>query len=186
MSIVNRQPFVDSFADAAEWGEYDEVPVLPEETDPQVYVSRNTKPQPFYLVCEKDSLVVFMTGEGEVLLKHPDVRRFRFSAGDYVYVPARTPHRILPSKESIVHRFKARVAGAEAVTWYCEHCDAPLSSHTWKTDSTGIHQAYLQATEAFNASTDARTCKSCGQVHPVVDVSGNRWRQLAEELGAKE
>jgi hypothetical protein len=181
MGLINRKPFVNTFAESSAWGEHDEVPVLPEESDPQVYASRSAKPQPFYLTCEKDTLLVFMSGTAEVKLKHPDVTRFKVVAGDFVYVPARTPHQVVPTTQTIHYRYRAREAGKEAVSWYCAHCGTLLSSHVWDTATVEVHSAFQTATAAFNQSADMRTCKTCGLVNDKADASGNRWSAIATE-----
>jgi 3-hydroxyanthranilate 3,4-dioxygenase len=40
-----------TFKAALEMGNYEDVPVLPTSVDPQLYMSRNTVAQPFYLIC---------------------------------------------------------------------------------------------------------------------------------------
>jgi len=79
---------LNGFKAAAEVGPYDEFPVLVAGLDPQVYLSRNDRPQPFYLVCEKDSLLVQMAGTGRLLLKYGPVLWESMRPGDFVYVPA--------------------------------------------------------------------------------------------------
>lgn len=175
--MIIRKPFIDTFGESRGWGEHDELPLLPAEVDPQLYGSRSSRPQPFYLTCEKDSVLIFMSGSGEVLMRHPDVRRFKAQVGDFVYVPARVPHRVLPSTEIIQYRYKARDAGKEAASWFCETCGEHLHSHLWDTAGVSQYRAYLDAVSAFNA-TD-RTCKKCGAVHPPVDQAGLRWQELS-------
>ena len=41
--------------EAPEAGPYDEFPTFPPGIDPQLCLSRNDRPQPFYLICGKDS-----------------------------------------------------------------------------------------------------------------------------------
>ena len=45
----------------------DEFPLTDPEIDPQVHVSKADVDQPFFLICEKDTVLVQMTGEGRVV-----------------------------------------------------------------------------------------------------------------------
>lgn len=80
-----------TFKAAQEVGNYEDVPVLPADVDPQLYMSRNAVAQPFYLICGKDTVVVQMSGTADMHLKESSVRRFHMAVGDHVYVPAGTP-----------------------------------------------------------------------------------------------
>ena len=111
-----------TFAAAKESGPYDEYPMFPPNTDPQICLSRNDRPQPFFLVCEQDSVLVQMAGEGRVCFPEGPIRFHPLEPGDFVYVPGGTPHRILPETECVQYRFKAEHAGLEGVAWYCEGC----------------------------------------------------------------
>src|SRR5450830_824514 len=124
--MFKRKTFVDSFAEEKTYGPYDELPILPAITDPQIHVSRNAKTQPFYLICEKDSMLVQLSGRSTILLKHPQVISCPMQAGDFLYVPAGTPHRIMPEQAGIFHRYKARNAGLEGIAWYCENCNGEV------------------------------------------------------------
>jgi hypothetical protein len=182
MVAINRKPFIDTFREAAEWGEHDELPLLSEETDPQLYASRNTTPEPFFLSFEKDTMIVLMSGQADVLLKHPDLRRLRATRGDFVYIPARTPHQVIPKGEVIQYRFKAREAGREALTWYCEGCGEILASHSWDSAEEVSQAVYLRLAQAYNDHNDWRTCPACGRNHAPLDLAGVRWQAVAEQL----
>jgi hypothetical protein len=49
-----------------------------------VHLSRNEEPQPFYLICEKDTLVVVFPGTGRIEREFTSVRSFSLKAGDRV------------------------------------------------------------------------------------------------------
>lgn len=180
--MINRQPFVDNFSEIEDLGEQDELPILPEDTDPQVYASKITVPQPFYLVCGKDSLLVILSGKAEIKFKHPDLNRFKAVAGDFVYVPARTPHRIVPLENVMLNRYKARESGKESVIWYCDTCGEALHSHSWDNSIKNAHSQYSLALNTFNASNDLRTCHSCGSKNEPQLLDGNRWDSIADQL----
>jgi hypothetical protein len=179
---VARSRMVDNFGLGEKLGPYDEYPVFIPGIDPQMYLSRNDRPQPFYLICEKDTLLVQMSGSARLQMKHPDVLGFSLSPGDYVYVPAGTPHRLIPESASINQRYKAEQAGLEGVAWYCESCQQELHRVVWDTKEQLCQEGYLAAVEQFNAGADRRTCKACGAVHPTVDTTGFRWPTIAKEL----
>lgn len=179
--MTQRRGF-KTFVEAKKAGPYDEYPMFPPGTDPQICLSRNDKAQPFYLVCEQDTVLVQMSGEGRVLFKEAPARFHKVEPGDFVYVPGGTPHRIVPESESVQYRFKAEHAGLEGVAWYCEACGEEIRRDEWDTEKELSQEAYLRLCEQFNASEKHRSCPSCGAVHPVVDIGGNRWAEIAREL----
>jgi hypothetical protein len=173
---------LNAFKAAAEVGAYDEFPVLVPGVDPQVYLSRNDRAQPFYLICEKDSLLVQMTGTGRLYMKYSPVLWEAMQPGDFVYIPAGTPHRYVPVSESVQTRYKVEPAGLEGVAWFCDGCGTEITREEWDTSERLPHDAYWQACQAFNASLERRTCPQCGQVHTDLDLSGIRWQEIAAEL----
>ena len=91
---MNRRRMLHPFK--TELAEYEDAAVLPEDTDPQIYLSRNRQPQPFHLICSKDNVLSQLSGTVHVHLRDSSVNRFRMDVGDHVYIPAGTPHRIVP------------------------------------------------------------------------------------------
>jgi len=176
-----RSRFFDSFADIDSYGSYDEVPVLLEEIDPQVHVSKADRPQPFYLICEKDSLLVQMSGAATIRLQHPQLRYFDTVPGDYVYIPAGTPHRIEPKQAGMIHRYKAATTQLEGVAWYCPACEHEVHREVWPYTQELPQAAYLRSTQAFNESEDRRRCPRCQSVHPPVSLDGTRWSELSAQ-----
>jgi 3-hydroxyanthranilate 3,4-dioxygenase len=179
---VAREHLVFSFKEATKAGNYDERPMLPDDVDLQVHLSRNSQPQPFWLICEHDTVITTLSGEGAIEFKDAPVLRHSYETGDFVYVPAGTPTRILPKKRSVQYRYKAREAGLEGVAWYCEKCGRQLFRQVWDTAEKLSQIAYQEITEKFNASPNRRKCKSCGKKHPKVDTTGFSWKKLAKEL----
>ena len=86
--------------------------MLPESIDPQLHSSRPVRPQPFYLICEHDTVLSQMAGQSSVEYKAPSVVSHLLEPGDFVYVPAGTPHRIIPHTESVQLHYKAKIAAA--------------------------------------------------------------------------
>ena len=179
--MTQRRAF-KTFAAAKQAGPYDEYPMFPPGADPQICLSRNDRPQPFFLICEQDSVLVQMSGEGRVCFRDGPIRYHTLEPGDFVYLPAGTPHRIIPETECVQYRFKAEHAGLEGVAWYCEGCGGEIRRDEWDTAEELVQEGYLRCCEAFNAEESLRTCGGCGAVHPPVDIKGNRWQEIAREL----
>ncbi|MBV9325764.1 MAG: hypothetical protein JO352_18495 [Chloroflexi bacterium] len=179
---MDRKRMLNGFKTAAEVGPYDEFPVLVPGIDPQVYMSRNDRPQPFYLICEKDSLLVQMAGTGKLLMKYSSVLWEPMQPGDFVYIPAGTPHRYVPATESLQTRYKADPAGLEGAAWFCDGCGTEISREEWDTAERLSQEGYWQACERFNADVDRRRCPGCGEIQPEIDLSGLRWQEIAAQL----
>src|SRR5688572_23518867 len=105
------------FREAPKLGPYDERPMLPDDVQTQIHLSRNDRPQPFYLICEKDTIVAVFSGTGKIDMRLTSVRWFPLEPSDHVYVPAGVATRLVPATESVIMRYKAREPGLEAVAW---------------------------------------------------------------------
>src|SRR5262252_2071864 len=66
-ATMNRSRALSIFQEAKAAGPYDEYPVLPPDIDPQLHLSRNDRPQPFFLICEHDCVLTQMSGRATVL-----------------------------------------------------------------------------------------------------------------------
>jgi mannose-6-phosphate isomerase-like protein (cupin superfamily) len=160
----------------AEVGEYEDAPVLPVETDPQLFMSRNTQPQPFHLICSKDNVLSLLSGAADVHLRDSSVNRFRMTVGDHVYIPAGTPHRIVPAGEGVMLRFQPQEAGLQGTAWYCDGCDSELRRYEWEHDhDTPPAEYYAAACARFSADEAARTCGKCGTIAAPVDLAAFGW-----------
>jgi 3-hydroxyanthranilate 3,4-dioxygenase len=176
---VTRKNTALLLREARRLGPYSEFPVLRPEVDPQLHLSRNDRSQPFFLICEKDCVLVQLAGEAVLDFREVSVSEFNLEVGDHVYIPAGTPHRIRIISESIQYRFKASNSDREAVVWVCESCGAELSRHTWSNEAILPQEGYQAAGEAFNADPERRACRSCGAHHPIVDLSPFAWPDIA-------
>jgi 3-hydroxyanthranilate 3,4-dioxygenase len=179
-----RKKTFQIFREAKKSGPCDERPMLPDEIDVQLHLSRNDRPQPFFLVCGKDTLIAQMSGRGRVEFKGTDVRAFPLEPGDYVYVPAGAPHRLVPDGECVNLRYKPQRPGLEGVAWYCASCDGEIHREVWDTEATISQDAYAAACARFNADARLRTCPECGAVHDAVDLAGFNWKAIADEVRA--
>src|SRR5258706_13484576 len=117
-----RKKMVHAFEAAKNCGPYDELPVLVEDRDPQLHLSRNDRPQPFHLICSHDTLLAQIAGRATLHLEYSPVRYHRLEVGDVAYVPAGTPTRLVPDGVSVNIRYKPLHAGLEAVAWFCDTC----------------------------------------------------------------
>lgn len=180
-----REHMVFTFKAATGAGNYDERPMLPDDVDLQVHLSRNSRPQPFWLICEQDTMIVTMAGEGRVEFKDSAVRYHDYETGDFIYVPAGTPSRILPKTRSVQYRYKAAEPGLEGVAWYCDRCERELYREVWDTAEELSQAAFQRITATFNDSAARRKCKGCGKQHPKVDLKGLKWDKVARELEAE-
>jgi len=184
MELIRKKTFM-TLKEADQCGPYDERPMLPEDVDPQLHLSRNDRAQPFYLVCEKDTLIVLVSGGGKVRFQDSSVNYHPAEIGDFIYVPAGTPNRFLPDEPSVICRYKPREPGLEGIAWYCENCNAEIRRYVWDTAETVPQSGYLEHCRAFNASEDARRCVACGGVHETIDLVPYRWAEIGAELTSK-
>ena len=179
-----RKKTFQALREAAKVGPYDERPMLPEDKQVQVHLSRNNRPQPFFLICGKDTLLSLISGTATVEFRGTGVEHFALTPGSFVYVPAGTPHHIVPSESSVMMRYKHMHPGLEAVAWYCDTCAAEIHRVVWDTAETVSQLKYAEETSRFAADAALRTCRYCGSVHPAPDLDGFRWSEVADEIAA--
>ncbi len=180
-----RKKTFQTWREAAKLGPYDEMPMLPDDKQVQVHLSKNDRPQPFYLICGKDSLLSLMSGAAKVEFKGTAIDHFALTPGSFVYVPAGAPHRIVPAETSVMMRYKQMHAGLEGVAWYCDNCDAETYREVWDTAATVSQMKYNEVTSRFAADASLRTCRHCGSTHPAPDLEGFRWSEVAREIAAE-
>ncbi|MFI5265882.1 MAG: hypothetical protein ACHQ7M_00750 [Chloroflexota bacterium] len=133
---MERKRAFNVFAAAREAAPYDERPLLPEKFDLQLHLSRNDRTQPFFLICDHDTLLVQMSGQATVEFRGSPVGSQAAEPGTFVYVPAGMPHRVLPLTESVQIHYKARQPELEGVAWYCPNCDAEVFRQEWALSET--------------------------------------------------
>lgn len=179
---TRRKNHFNLFREAEKLGSFDEFPMLRPEVDPQVHLSRNSVDQPFYLLCEKDTVIAQFSGRSRVVFQEGSVRYFDVEPGDFVYAPGGIAHRILTLEPGHVMRYKARQPGQETVLWLCKSCGTELARETWNADERLPQEAYQAACEQYNAQAASRKCKSCGTEHEQVDLSAFRWSAVGEAL----
>ena len=180
-----RKKTFQAWREAAKLGPYDEMPMLPDDKQVQVHLSKNDRPQPFYLICGKDSLLSLVSGAVKVEFKGTAVDHFALTPGSFVYVPAGAPHRIVPTESSVMMRYKQMHAGLEGIAWYCDSCDEEIYREVWDTATTVPQLKYDEVTSRFAADASPRTCRHCGSTHPAPDLAGFRWSEVAREIAAE-
>ncbi|MFJ9889447.1 hypothetical protein ACIQRW_26795 [Streptomyces sp. NPDC091287] len=174
---MNRRRMLHALKAAQETGDYEDAAVLHEAVDPQIYLSRNHLPQPFHLICSKDTVLTQLSGGAHLTLRDSSVNSFRMTVGDIVYMPAGTPHRIVPTEEGVCLRYMPLAAGMIGAVWYCPGCDAELWRHEWEhSNDSPAAGFYADACSRFNADP-GRTCGKCGADHPAVDLAAYGWQQ---------
>jgi len=183
---MRRKGRFQTYEEARNAGPYDELPMLEMGIDPQLHLSRNDRPQPFFLICEQDTAIAQMSGEARIEFRGTSVNRFDMALGDYAYVPAGTPHRYVAKTESIVLRYKAEHPGLEAVAWYAERTGEELSRIVFDTAKELPQEGYLRACRAFNADKAMRTSKFTGDALPEIDLAPYRWAELVGEIREAE
>jgi 3-hydroxyanthranilate 3,4-dioxygenase len=163
-------------------GSYDEWPCLPAGIDPMPYLSRNRVPQPFYLASANDRMLVHLEGRGRVEFREANVHYFELACGDFIYLPARTPSRIVPETPCLQLIYRAEPWGQETALWYCSGCDTEL--HRIALDGTEglLQRAYWAACQTFSADPAVRTCARCAAIHPPLDLTDIRWPEVAAAL----
>jgi 3-hydroxyanthranilate 3,4-dioxygenase len=179
-----RKKTFHTLREAEKVGNYAEMPMLPDDRQIQVYVSKNDKPQPFYLICAKDSLVAFISGSGSIHFAGTTVNNLAGTAGSFFYVPAGVPHRIMPSEPSVTLRYKHRPATLEGVAWYCDDCGAEIYREVWDTAAAIEQDKYHEIASRFAAEPALRKCSKCGSVHPSPDISHLNWSEVAKQIAA--
>ncbi|MFD1538968.1 hypothetical protein [Nonomuraea guangzhouensis] len=174
---MNRRRMLHAFKAAKEVGAYTDAAVLQEAVDPQLYLSRNLLPQPFHLVCAKDTVITQLSGGARIALRDSSVNTFQMSVGDIAYIPAGTPHQIIPTDEGVCLRYMPLDAGLVGTAWYCPGCGIELERYEWEhVNDLPAAGFYAQACARFNADLQARTCGTCGTIHPAIDLAAYDWK----------
>src|SRR5262245_54983717 len=101
VEVLRRKTF-NVLDEADSFGPHDDLPVMPARIHPQLLVSRSDRTQPFFLVGSFDMMLTGMRGKGWVEFRNSSVLRHPLEVGDFITIPARTPHRVVPDDEIVV------------------------------------------------------------------------------------
>jgi hypothetical protein len=179
---LRRKNTFNVFREAAKLASFDEYPLLRPEVDPQLHLSRNEVDQPFWLVTAKDCVLTLSSGRARILFSDGPTRYFDVDPGEFVYVPAGMPHRVIVQEPGIQLRYKARDFGNEAAVWFCDACGKELYRFGWTQGEMLPQTGYREAVKRFNADGAHRRCKNCGATRAPVDLTPFRWEAVAEAL----
>ena len=179
---TRRKNAFNLYREAENMASFDEFPMLRPEVDPQIHLSRNEVSQPFHLSCEKDTVIVQLSGRSRLEFTNGSVRYFDLEPGDFAYVPGGAIHRLTMVSSGAMLRYKAREPGAEKVLWFCDHCGKEVARHEWNATEIPPQQGYLTACNAYNTDENRRRCPACGTVHAPLDLSPFRWEAIVEKL----
>lgn len=171
-----RRRMVQAFQAAKLMQNYADVAVMPIDVDPQITLSRNSQQQPFYLAFEEDTVIAQMSGRAVVRLRETNVLSWSLVAGDHVYVPAGTPHRIEPDGEGVFIRYIGNDPAYRAAVFACESCGAELDRLEWKQDlEVDAIKIYAEICRRFNDDVGARTCDTCAAVAEPISFEKLGW-----------
>jgi 3-hydroxyanthranilate 3,4-dioxygenase len=176
---MERTRETNVFAAGAEARACDEWPLVPAGVEPQVDISRSSVPEPFFNVFDHDTVIVAMVGYGQVDFHGANVLWEPLQPGDFVYVPAGIPARIVPAGELLTLRLTADARAAQGCAWFCEQCGDELFSFTWDAAAVTSQEGFLAATAAYQGEAARRECQRCSTRAPDLDLAGFRWGELA-------
>lgn len=180
---MERKKMFNVFEAAARCiGSYDDFPTMPKGTDPMPCLSRNQVPQPMHLISASDEVLIAMAGRSVIDLPGASPSELDLRIGEAVYLPAGQPSRVIPSSTSIHIRYKPEPAGWEAAAWYCDGCGNEIVRSEFDTSERLPQDCYWDVCERFNADEELRTCAHCGVVTAPCDLTGIRWREVAEAI----
>jgi 3-hydroxyanthranilate 3,4-dioxygenase len=182
---MRRKSHVDIFAEVPNRGEYDECPMVDVGHEPQLHLSKNSLAQPFFLICENDCVIVQLAGSARLEFQGSSVNYFDLELGDFAYVPGGTPHRLLPTSQSIHLRYKAEFPGLEACAWYSSTGEE-ISRIAWDCAVELPQEGYLRACQTFNRDRNLRTRRKTGEELPLIDLSPFNWTAVAQSVREAE
>jgi hypothetical protein len=160
----------------------DEWPLVPDGVEPQVDISRNTVPEPFFHVFDHDTVIVGMAGSGRVDLHDTNVLWEPIQPGDFVYIPAGAPSRIVPDDALLTIRFTGDARARQTCAWFCEQCGVEQYRFTWDATTARPQNGFIAATGAYAQERAGVGCDRCGAAMPALDLSSFRWAELAAQL----
>lgn len=183
---IRRKNNFNILREARKLGSFDDFPLLRPEVDPQLHVSVNSVDQPFFLTGKKDMVLSQMSGRSRIVFAGGPVRYFDLVPGEFVYIPAGMPHRVLTAEDGIQVRYKAREPGTETVAWKCANCGSEVHSVSFDASSAPAQIGYQSACEAFNSDPALRKCHNCGTEADPVNLGTFRWPRVVEALLATD
>ena len=182
-----RKNRFSTFQEAAARGAYDEFPMLEIGIDPQLHLSRNSVAQPFFLICEQDSMIAQLSGAVRIEFRNSSVGYFDAEIGDFIYVPGGTPHRIVPKSESIpISVTKPSIRASKPSRGSTRHRGRRSAA------SPGIAPTSCRRRPIFAPAAPSMRHRPCAPARqparcwPEIDLSPFRWEEIAAEIKAAE
>ena len=118
-----------------------------------------------------ESEELFFQLEGDITVRIQEDGKAKdvpIKEGEMFLLPAKVPHSPIRSEGSIglvIERVRKGTELMDGLMWFCEQCNHPLKSYTFKLDN--IEKDFLPRFKAFYTSEEDRTCDNCGYVMEV-------------------
>lgn len=123
-----------------------------------------------------------MSGQASVEFKATSVVSHILEPSDFVYVPAGTPHRLMPHTESVQLRYKATQSGLEGIAWYGSDRGVEVWREECDTAQELPREGCWCACQMFNPNNAKRVCGQCGATPP----TGVRWPEIAAAIRSEQ
>ncbi|MBK8284553.1 MAG: 3-hydroxyanthranilate 3,4-dioxygenase [Ahniella sp.] len=107
--------------------------------------------------------------EGEMVLRvqeNGQPRDIPIRAGEVFYLPPNIPHspQRMPNSVGLVIERKRLPHEEDALMWFCAACNHKLYEERFAL--VNVETQFQAIFNAFYQSTERRTCKACGTLHP--------------------
>ena len=167
---MSKMPIVSLLETAHALGQSGKrVNVLWQEAESLVFMARGREYRSEFHINPSDEVMYPVKGDLTLHYRTEDGKEeiARVPEGSVIYTPAGTPHspRFAPDSYLLVMERKRRPGEVDRFQWFCPDCDTLLHEIEFVVDdyrNDPVSKAY----QAFFDSTEARTCKACGNVMP--------------------
>lgn len=123
--------------------------------------------------------------KGDIILKIADREKIydvRINEGDIFFLPSHVlhaPQRPDPDSYGIVVEGARQLGMRDGFEWYCFSCETRIyRAEVSLTSSEGIVTELPKVYENFHQDINARTCNSCGELHPGKGKPPEGWVKL--------
>ena len=123
--------------------------------------------------------------KGDIILKIADREKIydvRINEGDIFFLPSHVlhaPQRPDPNSYGIVVEGARQLGMRDGFEWYCFSCEKRIyRAEVSLTSSEGIVTELPKVYENFHQDINARTCNSCGELHPGKGKPPEGWVKL--------
>ena len=178
----DRKKMVQAFEAAHDCGPYDELPVLRADRDPQLHLSRNDRPQPFFLICSSDTLLAQLAGTRP---STSSTRRFSITGSSpATSCTSRRGRRraSVPRRRRCTSATRRCTRGSKGSRGSATRARQEVHREEFDTAEELSQDGYWRACTTFNADVELRRCPECGEEHERVDLTGIRWPEVAQAI----